>query len=1001
MARALAEVTVDYASMDDTATAGDDYGPVEGTLTFAPGETAKTIPVTVVDDAVDEADEETFAVTLSAPSGATLAHALATGVIRDDDEPPALSIAGDTGPEDVGELAFRVTLMARALTEVTVDYASMDDTATAGDDYGPVEGTLTFAPGETAKTIPVTVVDDAVDEADEETFAVTLSAPSGATLAHALATGVIRDDDEPPALSIAGDTGPEDVGELAFRVTLMARALTEVTVDYASMDDTATAGDDYGPVEGTLTFAPGETAKTVPVTVMDDAVDEADEERFAVTLSAPSGATLAHALVTGVIRDDDEPPALSVADAAGDESAGALAFVVTLGAPSGIEVSFDYATADGTATAGSDYTAAAGSLVFAPGEVARTIRVAVADDDMDEADEETFVLTLSALRNATAADVSATGTIRDDDLAPPVVAGQLPAAALCVGGAPLELDLADYFAGEELRFSAVSSTPRVASATLDASRLTVAPASEGEATVTVTATNATGSVAGTFAVRVVADPAELAAIDSVLATIGRGVLASVAESVGDRFDPQRAAAPHGVVPVAPRDQSLRATRTGAVNWNRYRPGQAMDGIGTGAGREPGALAGLVPGAMHRTVRRGMAPFSFSFDGSQSGGSGSAGPAWTVWGRGDARRFESGLDGSSHDGTLTGIHLGVDARAGDWLAGVSVLRTAAEADYRFERSVDACAGAGIGEGMLEADVTSIQPYAGRRLGRGWVWAALGAGRGEVSVERCESGQRTDADLSLRLAALGGRHPIANGERLAFSVVEELGVLEMTTGESAGPAGDRTVTVGQARLGLEVAASRQRNRACSLTTFVRAFARGDWGDGATGAGVEVAAGVRYRDLPRRIGIDAGIRALAVHSADDAAEESANLAFSILPKADGTGVQASLAWRQEARDLRLDALGTVSPLWTAPAGSLPDAERHWIAETRLGYGIASARGIAMPFVELDSGQSNRSGARLGVRHEFGDRVRGLVVEWGIERLSGPAGTMNGFAVVASGRF
>ena len=258
-----------------------------------------------------------------------------------------------------------------------------------------------------------------------------------------------------------------------------------------------------------------------------------------------------------------------------------------------------------------------------------------------------------------------------------------------------------------------------------------------------------------------------------------------------------------------------------------------------------------------------------------------------------------------------------------------------------------------------------------------------------MERCESGQRTDADLSLRLAALGGRHPIANGERLAFSVVEELGVLEVTTGESAGPVGDRAVMVGQARLGLEVAGVAPADCACSLTTFVRAFARSDWGDGATGAGVEVAAGVRYRDLPRRIGIDAGIRALAVHSPDDAAEESANLTFSILPKADGTGVQASLAWRQEARDLRLDALGTVSPLWTAPAGSLPDAERHWIAETRLGYGIA------MPFVELDSGQSDRGGARLGVRHEFGDRVRGLVVEWGIERQSGPAGTVNGFAV------
>ena len=167
--------------------------------------------------------------------------------------------------------------------------------------------------------------------------------------------------------------------------------------------------------------------------ILDDALDEADEESFAVTLSGPLGATLAHALATGVIRDDDEPSALSVADAAGDEDVGALEFAVTLSAPSGIEVSASYATADGTATAGGDYAAAKGTLAFAPGETAKTIRVEILDDALDEADEETFELTLARLVNATAADVSATGTIRDNDLAPPAIAGDLPAALLCVG----------------------------------------------------------------------------------------------------------------------------------------------------------------------------------------------------------------------------------------------------------------------------------------------------------------------------------------------------------------------------------------------------------------------------------------------------------------------------------------------------------------------------------------------------------------------------------------
>ena len=912
-----------------------------------------------------------------------------------------LSIADAEAAEGAGELRFAVTLDGPSAAEVTVGYATADPAvslgpvAGAGIDYGSAAGTLTFAPGEVSRTIRVSVIDDGLDEPDE-TFALVLADPRGATLGRGSALGTILDDDAPPALSIAGDTGPEDVGELVFSVTLMPRALTEVTVDYATVDDTAIAGDDYGPVEGTLTFAPGETAKTVRVAVVDDAVDEADEELFVVMLSGPSGATLAHSLATGAIQDDDEPPALSVADAAGDEDVGALEFAVTLSVPSGTEVSVSYATTDDSATAGSDYAAATGTLAFAPGEVSRTIRVAILDDALPEADEETFELSLSALHNATAADDSATGTIRDDDLAPPSVAGDLPAALLCVGGAPYELDLAGYFDGKDLRFSAVPSTPHVATAALAGSLLTVAPASEGESSVTVTATNDAGSAGASIGVRVVADPAELEAVESVLASIGRGILTGVAESVRARFEPGSGFGEQGASTIAGRNRAPVVPAAGAVVGNQWS-GSAMHGTRSGGWDESGLFESQVRsddwfGATNGTRRRGMAPFSFSLDASQSG---STGPAWAVWGRADAHRFESGIDGDSHDGTLAAVHLGADARVGDWLAGVSVARSAAQADYRFERSVDACGVGGVGEGMVDAELTSVHPYAGRRIGRGSVWAALGAGSGKVSVERCETGRRNEADLSMRLAALGGRHPFASGERIEVSVVEEIGVLDLETGDALGPVGDRSATVGRARLGLEASGVAP----AGLTAFVRAFARGDWGDGATGAGLELAAGVRFRSLPRRLGIDAGIRALAAHSAEDAKEHSANLSFSILPKADGTGWQASLAWRQGAGDARLDTLRDISS-WTAPSGSPPGAELRWIAESRLGYGIALRRGSATPFVEFDAGHSGRGGARLGARHEFGDRVRGLAVEWGIEP-SGFGSAGNKIVLQALGRF
>ena len=276
------------------------------------------------DDAEDEADE-----TLALTGESDLPVTPASVVLADDDEMASrvLSIADAEAAESAGDMAFAVTLDGPSPAEVTVSYATADPAGTvdpvagAGVDYESASGTLTFAPGEVSRTIRVSVLDDELDEPDE-TFALVLADPRGATLGRGSALGTIRDDDEPPALSIAGDTGAEDVGELAFAVALSARSLTGVTVDYASMDGTAAAGSDYDAVEGTLTFAAGEVWKTIRVPVIDDAVDEADEEAFAVALSAPTGATLDAATATGTIRDDDEPPAVSVADAAGTRTSG-------------------------------------------------------------------------------------------------------------------------------------------------------------------------------------------------------------------------------------------------------------------------------------------------------------------------------------------------------------------------------------------------------------------------------------------------------------------------------------------------------------------------------------------------------------------------------------------------------------------------------------------------------------------------------------------------------
>jgi chitinase len=165
-------------------------------LTFAPGQTSRTITVTVRDDTLVEADE-TFFVNLSQASGATIAAGRATGTIRNDDQPPpGLSIASVRAVEGSGLFVFTVTLSSLSTQPVTVRYATANGTAVAGSrgDYTATSGTLRFNPGETVKTIAVAVRNDSLVERDE-TFFVNLSQPTAASIQTGRATGTILDDD--------------------------------------------------------------------------------------------------------------------------------------------------------------------------------------------------------------------------------------------------------------------------------------------------------------------------------------------------------------------------------------------------------------------------------------------------------------------------------------------------------------------------------------------------------------------------------------------------------------------------------------------------------------------------------------------------------------------------------------------------------------------------------------------------------------------------------------
>lgn len=201
-----------------------------------------------------------------------------------------------------------------------------------------------------------------------------------------------------------------------FTVTLSAASPDAITVAYATADGTATAGGDYLARSGLLTFAPGETSKTITVPVTGDRVAEPDET-FVVNLSGATNAAVADGQGVATILDDE--PRISIGDvtvAEGKKGKTTLfTFTVTLSAPYDEPVTTSFRTVDGTATAGDkDYVAKSGTLTFLPGETTKTITIEVKGDNNREPNE-VFYVDLFNSRNSWFTRSRGVGTILNDD----------------------------------------------------------------------------------------------------------------------------------------------------------------------------------------------------------------------------------------------------------------------------------------------------------------------------------------------------------------------------------------------------------------------------------------------------------------------------------------------------------------------------------------------------------------------------------------------------------
>ncbi|MCL7421147.1 MAG: autotransporter domain-containing protein [Methylobacter sp.] len=413
-----------------TAEEVSDYN-LNGTFSFSEsadpnGQTIATTTVNldIIDDSLVEGPEDIQLslgqIGLECPETLVTSTSTATVNITDNDSYGTVSLdsASYSVTESDGNIIVSVTRsvdsVAPSGAPISVDYSITNGTAVAGQDFDAVSGTLNWAGGDSnTQTIVIPITPDSTVEPDE-TFTLNLSNPStGLSLGTSSTTVTILDDDNAGVVNL--DSPTYSVNEKAGHITVSATRSNgssgSVAVDYNTNNGTAVAGQDFDAVSGTLSWADGESGtKTIDIPISADSITEPNES-FSIDLSNPTNAlTLGTSSSTVTIMDETAPGTVAF-NAAQDTVTEGNTITVTVERSGGVdgEVRVDYATADRSALAGSDYTGKSGTLVWNDGDASpKTITIDTSVDSDTTEQDELFSISLS---NPTGAALGAIDTI--------------------------------------------------------------------------------------------------------------------------------------------------------------------------------------------------------------------------------------------------------------------------------------------------------------------------------------------------------------------------------------------------------------------------------------------------------------------------------------------------------------------------------------------------------------------------------------------------------------
>jgi hypothetical protein len=429
-------INISYATSDGTAVAGTDYTASSGTLQWAENDaTSKTITVPV-SNATPFSGTKQFTLALSGPSASTTignpgsAAVAIAGDATPADGTLALADAAYTVAQNAGSLTVSVNRTGGSAGAASVGYVTADGTAVAGKDYTATTGTLQWSDGDAAAKTFSIPISNAAAFSGAKNFTVRLTNASGAAIGSPSSSAVTINGAASPAvgslqLSASSFAVAQNAGSLTVTVTRTGGTSGAVSVTYATADGTAVSGTNFTAASGTLTWASGDAAAKTFSIAISNATPFSGTKTFTVALSNPTaGATIASPGSASVaIAGDAVPPAgnlqLSASSYTVGQGAGSVTVTVNRTGGSAGAVGVTYATANGTAVAGTDYTTATGTLQWAAGDAAaKTITVAVSNA-APFSGNKSFSVALSAATGgaAVATPSSATVSITGDAVA--------------------------------------------------------------------------------------------------------------------------------------------------------------------------------------------------------------------------------------------------------------------------------------------------------------------------------------------------------------------------------------------------------------------------------------------------------------------------------------------------------------------------------------------------------------------------------------------------------